>query len=512
MVALEQAALGDRVVRLVQVDDRARHFAVLVLRHGLERRRDREAVEAVRAEHVEHQHALLRDHRATGLGHDRRMRDVLLVADRHDLVDHVGRVLLQRVVRRELEVGLASVVVDAETAADVEVAHARAHLGELGVDARELIDARADLANVVDLRAHVAVQELEAVLHAAALEVVEHLDHLGEREAELGLHARAVTPAARARGRQVHAHADLGTDLILVGVLHDEPQLGEVLDHGDDRAAELGGERDELDVAVFLEAVADDQALGRIAGEAHHRKQLGLGADLETEAVLLAVLADFLDHAALLVDLDRVDRVVLALVAVLLDRGVEGLVEVLEPAMEQIAEVQQHRRAQATLAQALHDLEEIDLTARRARRAHEHGAGLGHLEEALAPTTEVVDIGGVVDGPRIDASLHAGHRRSGVRAGNSRSHRRKNLRHRSPQPSFRSRHGLDLRNGSVRSARQSREVGDYKTFPAETRRQTCWKSTQRKGSIRRKDFGYWRSALPRAAFDGVHRRPRPAQV
>ena len=66
--------------------------------------------------------------------------------------------------------------------------------------------------------------------------------------------------------------------------LQDQLQLGEVLDHRDDRAAELGGEDHRLDVAVVLEAVADDQALGRVLGHRHHREQLGLGADFEAEA------------------------------------------------------------------------------------------------------------------------------------------------------------------------------------------------------------------------------------
>ena len=224
----------------------------------------------------------------------------------------------------------------------------------------------------MNLRAHVAVQQLEAILHTARLEVLENLDHLGEREAELGLHARAMAPTARARSGEVDAHADLGTDLVLVGVLHDEPEFREVLDHRNDVAPELGRQRDELDVAVFLEAVANDEPLGRVTGEAHDREQLGLRADLETEAILRSVLADFLNHAALLVHLDGVNRVVLALVAVLLDRRVERLVQILQATMKEIAEVQKHRRAQAALAQTLHDLKQIDFATGRTRWPHQH--------------------------------------------------------------------------------------------------------------------------------------------
>jgi hypothetical protein len=87
---------------------------------------------------------------------------------------------------------------------------------------------------------------------------------------------------------------------------------------------------------------------------------------------------------------------------------VERLVEVLEAAMQEIAEVQEHRRAQTPLAQALHDFEQVHLAARRARGTHEHVARLRDLEEALAPAAQVVEVSGVIDGPRIDSRPHAG--------------------------------------------------------------------------------------------------------
>ena len=59
--------------------------------------------------------------------------DLLGVADVHDVVDDVARVLLERVVRRAVEVGARAVVVDAETAADVEVPELVPDLRELGV-------------------------------------------------------------------------------------------------------------------------------------------------------------------------------------------------------------------------------------------------------------------------------------------------------------------------------------------------------------------------------------------
>jgi hypothetical protein len=107
--------------------------------------------------------------------------------------------------------------------------------------------------------------------------------------------------------------------------------------------------------------------------------------------------------------------------------------QILQPSMQKIAEVEQHWRSQTALAQAFHDLKQINFVARRARGAHKNIAVLTDLEEPLAPTAKVVDIGCVIDRPRINARFHAGDRRSGVRAGlntlRCRRDRRENLRH-----------------------------------------------------------------------------------
>ena len=54
-----------------------------------------------------------------------------------------------------------------------------------------------------------------------------------------------------------------------------------------------------------------------IVGERDDGEQLGLGAGLEAEVVRLAELEDLFDDLPLLVDLDRVDAAVAALVVVL---------------------------------------------------------------------------------------------------------------------------------------------------------------------------------------------------
>ena len=159
------------------------------------------------------------------------MLDLLVVADGLDVVDDVVRVLLERVVHARFEVRLRAVVVDAEAAADVEEFEPGARLDQLGVDARRLVQGALDDADVRDLAAEVEVQELEAVLHAARLQLLEAAQHLGHRQAELRPVAAGALPAAAAAGRELDAHADLRPDADLLGVLQDQAELGVFLDH-----------------------------------------------------------------------------------------------------------------------------------------------------------------------------------------------------------------------------------------------------------------------------------------
>ena len=158
--------------------------------------------EARDAEDVEDEHAVVGDDRAAALRDDRRVRHAGFVADRLDVVDDVVGVLLERVVHARFEVGLRAVVVDAEAAADVEVLQPGAQLGELGVHARRFVQRALDDADVGDLAAEVEVEQLEAVLHAARLQLLEAAHDLGDGQAELRPEAAGRLPASAAARRR----------------------------------------------------------------------------------------------------------------------------------------------------------------------------------------------------------------------------------------------------------------------------------------------------------------------
>ncbi len=179
----------------------------------------------------------------------------------------------------------------------------------------------------------------------------------------------------------------------------DVAELGEVLDHRDDRAAELGREDDCLDVAVVLEAVADDQPLRRIAGHRHHGEKLGLRTALEPESEVGAAAIDLFDDEALLVDLDRKDGGVAVLVVVFGDGRGEGVVQRFQAVAQDVREAQHHRRREVACAEFLHDLVDVDLArAVAAGPADDVARGID-AEIAAAPGARRVELLGVFDAP-----------------------------------------------------------------------------------------------------------------
>ena len=323
----------------------------------------------------------------------------------HDVV----RVLLHRVVHRRREVRLRAVVVDAQAAAHVEVLERRAQLAHLDVEAPRLAQRVLDRADRRDLAAEVEVQELEAVQQVVGAQEVDRLDHLARRQAELRAVAARRLPAPRPLGGQLDADADARAHADLLGGLGDQRELGELLDDDEDRAPQLRRHQRGLDVLLVLVAVADDQRV-LVVEHRHDRQQLRLGAGLEAVVVGPAELDDLLDDVAVLVDLDRVDAAVLALVAVLGDGVLEGLVQLDDAAAQDVGEADEQRQADSAPRDLVDQLLEVDGWPLEAGRMRLHVAGFGHREVVVAPVFDPIDLGGIRDCPlsrNAASSAHA---------------------------------------------------------------------------------------------------------
>src|SRR5690625_1021266 len=93
----------------------------------------------------------------------------------------------------------------------------------------------------------------------------------------------------------------------------------------------------EADIFLVLVAIADDHMIGPL-GQGEDRLELGFAPDLEAHTILFAEGQDLLDDMSLLVDFDRIDRRILALVLELSDSSPEPLGQGLDSSLQYIRE------------------------------------------------------------------------------------------------------------------------------------------------------------------------------
>ena len=189
VILLEQSPFADVLIQLPEIGQRSRHFSINHW-NACQRFRWRRSIRSIGSQDIEDQHRLLRNHRAPRFGDDDRMSDTFFIANGHCFIDDRTCVLRKRVVHREFECSLTAVIIDSHAAAYIKIFQARAQLHKFDIDACKFIHTRIDLTNVVNLRTHVAVEQLQAILHAPLLQIVQSFQSFGQREPELCFHSR----------------------------------------------------------------------------------------------------------------------------------------------------------------------------------------------------------------------------------------------------------------------------------------------------------------------------------
>jgi hypothetical protein len=120
------------------------------------------------------------------------------------------------------------------------------------------------------------------------------------------------------------------------GCVENQAEFRVFFDNRNDVAPDFERQHRRFDEFRVLEAVADD---GRVVvGDGDDGEQFRLGPGLEPELVRPAEVEYFLHDLPLLIDLDRVDAAVAALVLVLGDGALECSVDVFEPMFQDVGE------------------------------------------------------------------------------------------------------------------------------------------------------------------------------
>jgi hypothetical protein len=182
-------------------------------------------------------------------------------------------------------------------------------------------------------------------------------------------------------------------------MFQDQIELGVLLNHRDDVAADLLGQHDHLDVFVVLEAVADNRGL--VVGDSQHRQQFGFRAGFQAELIRPAVLEDLFHYLALLVDLNRVDATVVVLVVVLGDGVLERLVHLTQAVLQNFPETDQDRQRDAPELKIVDQFLQVDGAAGILLRVDQQVAVFADREVPLAPAGYVVEFCRLRGGPSI---------------------------------------------------------------------------------------------------------------
>ncbi|MNJ32982.1 hypothetical protein D3C77_276610 [compost metagenome] len=357
-----------------------RHFVVVLLDVG----------------NLHHQHGVVGGQRAATLGEDVRMRQALSIAELFQHTDHDTGVVVHVVVDRAGVARVGTVVVNTQATTDVDVIDWQVQGTQFAIVANRFFETVLVVSQVGDLRPHVEVQQANTLVQTGITEALNHRDQLGCRQAKLGLLATGISPLARCQRRQAHAQTNLRLDLELSRFLDHQGHFRLFLDDDEHVVTQLLAHQREANELTVLVAVADDRAAFWCQGQ--NSQQLRLGTGLKANRDVLGG-DDVLHHRFLLVNLDRIQRGVLALILQARDVGIKGTGQLAHAVLQDVGETHQQRQRQAALAQLVDLFVQINRRAARPIRANFDAAGLVDCEVTGPPMANPVNTAAVRNCP-----------------------------------------------------------------------------------------------------------------
>jgi hypothetical protein len=128
-------------------------------------------------------------------------------------------------------------------------------------------------------------------------------------------------------------------------------------------------------------------------------EQFRLAADLESEIEWLARIQNFFNHFAQLVDLNRKDTAILALIVELGDRAPKCEIYRFDPVPENILKTNQQWKFQAARLGLLDDIRQIHRSACVLQWFGDHAPPFADIKILRTPAVNVVQIASLLDIP-----------------------------------------------------------------------------------------------------------------
>src|SRR5438132_3640540 len=177
-------------------------------------------------------------------------------------------------------------------------------LGELRVIAGPFSHGPFDGRDIGHLRADMKMNEPETMGEIGRFQHLAGRDQPGSVEAELRVLASARRPFARPSTVKANADPDVRLDPDFLRGANRMLQFFQLLDHNDDRLAELAAEQRDSNVSGILVAIANDEAF-RVLMHGKRGHKFWFAARLETKMKLLAGIDNLFDYFAQRLDFDR---------------------------------------------------------------------------------------------------------------------------------------------------------------------------------------------------------------
>ena len=213
---------------------------------------------------------------------------------------------------------------------------------QLNIETRRFTHAGGDIANVSHLRTEVEVQELQAFQMPCRAQNLNQLQNLRCRQAELRFFTAGRLPFTGALRGQTRTHAKARHDIQALGFFQHNGDFRHFFDDQIDLVAHLFADQRQTDILAVFVAVTHNHAAGH-TGVRQYRHQLRLGTGFQTQR--FTGMDQRLNHAAVLVNLDRIDQEVVAVIAIGLPRAFKRGVNRTQAVLQNLREAEQCRQA-----------------------------------------------------------------------------------------------------------------------------------------------------------------------
>ena len=247
------------------------------------------------------------------------------------------------------------------------------------------------------------MDEAQAVAHVLLVKKIQGFQEFCTCQTEFRGVTPTLFPFSGTRRSQFDTNTDIRPDVHLLGNLGNDIQLIELLYNDEDALAHLLGEQGQFYIALILITITNDDGI-TLALYSNHCVQLGFGASLYAQVELLSVRDNFLDYRLYLIDLDRIDNIILSLVVVFLSRFLKATPSLLNTIVQNIREAQQYRRRHITQGQFIHHFTQVYLRTVLAG-GHIDITLLVDAEIGSSPTVDVVEFLRVVNGPFLHSVI-----------------------------------------------------------------------------------------------------------